>query len=168
MKLIEDYKQLHKEGKFAGGTLLVFKDRIGNIIRFHNAKTVLDYGAGKGVGWYNHHLDEEWNVTATLYEPAVPDMSKKPEGKFDVVLCVDVVEHVPEDEIPGLLNQLFEYAKKAVVVTFCNRPAKKDLPISGGNVHITQRNRHWWEEQMNIARMATDKLDIPFYLFEND
>ena len=157
----QDYVELHKQGKFPGSTVVVYKDRIANIIKYHNAKTAIDFGCGKASPYHNDHLDEDWNVDVALYDPFYEPHSKKPEGQYDIVICCDVVEHIPEEEVQDTLKQLFAYAKKAVVVTFCNRPAKKTLPISGGNAHCTQRDRQWWEEQLQQAG------NLPFYLFEN-
>lgn len=166
-KLQQDYIQLHNEGKFPGTTVLLYKDVIGNILKYHNAKTIIDMGCGKAKPYFVDKIDEEWNVDATLYDPFFEQLNKLDVGKqHDVVLSIDVIEHIPEEEIDSWLELLFALALKAVVVTFCNRPAKKTLPISGGNAHILQRDRDWWENRLAKARYKVNPK-VVFYLMEN-
>lgn len=163
MKYAGDYKQLHAEGKFPGTTVLVYKERIANIFKHHGIKTILDYGCGKAAAYFHNHIDDDWNVDATLYDPFfeqcnILDKSKK----HDAVLCIDVVEHVPEEELNETLTELFSLASRVAVITFCNRPAKKELP-SGGNAHVTLHDRAWWETKLDSLCPA----NIVYYLFEN-
>jgi len=168
LKLVEDYKKLHDANAFGGRTIAKFADQIIPLVRFHQANSVLDYGSGRGQAWEEHAelkaLKDERHVV--LYDPGVEELSQKPAGKFAAVLCIDVVEHIPEDEIAETLAEIFGYATKVVIATFCPRGSKKKLPSTGQDVHVTQQGREWWERRFSEAN-ATRSHPVPFYLFEN-
>lgn len=153
MRHLTDYRKLHADGKFPGLTILKYKDSLRDLVAQAGAKTVLDYGSGKGYAWTEHGLGADLGLEAVwCYDPAVTEHCILPDGKFDLVTCVDVLEHVPEAELPHALKSIFDRATKATFFTFCNRPAKKTFP-DGTNVHVTQRPGEWWLEL--IARYNT-------------
>ncbi len=168
VKLRDDYLELHSRDVFGGMTLAKFADQIVPLIRFHNARSILDYGSGKGQAWEENAalkaLKAERHVI--LYDPGVEALSARPTGIFAAVLCIDVVEHIPEDEIAETLSDVFRYATAVVIATFCPRGSKKKLPSTGQDVHITQKPREWWERKFSEAN-ATRSHPVPFYLFEN-
>ena len=168
MKLIEDYKILHEAGAFGGMTLAKFSEPVLKLLKFHGGLTVLDYGSGKGQSWENHDGLRRFKerLPVTLYDPGVLELSTKPIGTFDAVLCFDVVEHIPEDEIETTLAEIFGYAERVVLATFCARGSRKKLPSNGQDVHVTQRPRLFWEELFHAANMAK-RRPVPWYLFEN-
>jgi 2-polyprenyl-3-methyl-5-hydroxy-6-metoxy-1,4-benzoquinol methylase len=169
MKLRDDYIKLHENNAFSGMTIARFADPITKILRQYGCKSVLDYGCAKGQAYETNEAlmkmrkDE---CMVTLYDPGVPEYAAKPATPFDAVVCVDVVEHVPEDELDAVLKELFHYAEKVVIATFCPRGSKKKLPSTGQDVHITQHNRLWWEERFHLINAARTR-PIPWFLFEN-
>lgn len=160
MGLIDQYRQMMAKGHFNGLSVLKFKDEIGSIIAERNLKTLLDYGSGQGHQYMPpHDLQKEWDVDVTMYDPSVSGLDTLPYGKFDIVICSDVLEHIPLLEIPALLDNIFSRAKHFVFLTVCCRGAKKILP-NGQNAHVTIMPLDWWEEQIK------EKADVPFVLRE--
>lgn len=137
MDLIEQYQQLHREGKFTGASLVPHIPAIKQTIKRFNCRTLLDYGCGKA------EFHPDWGIPATLYDPGVPIFDTKPQGLFDLVICTDVLEHLEEDQVSDVLDEIFGYATRAVFLTICTRPAKKKLP-DGRNCHLTVQPREWW------------------------
>jgi hypothetical protein len=84
-----------------------------------------------------------------------------PSGKFDGVICTDVLEHCPEEDVPWILAELFSYATKFVFANAATFPAHKRLP-SGGNAHCTIRPPRWWEDQ--FARAARTRPALSYEL----
>jgi hypothetical protein len=70
--------------------------------------------------------------------------SEAPKQKFDGVVCTDVLEHCPEEDIGWIIEDLFGYATRFVFATVACYPASKHLP-SGENAHVTIRSPEWWE-----------------------
>lgn len=98
-------------------------------------------------------LEEQLGYTVTKFDPAVPKFAKRPTGVFDLVWCTDVMEHIPEEDIPAIVADLVEYAVKALFVTVATHPAKKTLP-NGENAHVTQKDGDWWAKHFAHARAA--------------
>lgn len=138
MKYLEQYKQLHKLGKFGGGSLKKHLPNIERLLKDTKSKSVLDYGCGKA----KHH-PKGW----VGYDPAVKDKDILPGGTFDAVICTDVLEHVPEEELNETLNNIFSKAEKLVYLSISTKPAKKNLP-NGENCHVTVKDKDWWWEQI--------------------
>jgi hypothetical protein len=87
-----------------------------------------------------------------------------PNGKFDGVICTDVLEHIPEPEIDWNLWRLFAYANKFLLLTVCCRAAKKTLP-SGENCHITVQPMEWWLAK--VQEISENFKEVDWSLLEN-
>jgi hypothetical protein len=156
MSLLDQYRALHAQGKFLGLSVLKFADEIGALVKEHGIKTVLDYGSGQGYQYMPpHSLDKKWGVDVTMYDPAVPGLDELPGGKFDMVICSDVLEHVPEEEITPMIEGIYKLATKYVFFTVCCRAAKKTLP-DGRNTHVTIRPMGWWANKIAEAGADTN------------
>lgn len=169
-ELTELYKQLHAEGEkrlnipaaetFAGQSLAPHVPRIKTLIEVLGARSLLDYGAGKGMLYQQRpfHLTKDrsfpslqafWGVVdLVLYDPAFPPHATLPSGRFDAVISVDVLEHCPEEDIPWILREIFGIARDFVYLNVASYPARKTLP-NGENAHTTQRPAGWWQRQLD-------------------
>lgn len=168
MKYLEDYRKLHEQNAFAGLTLARFSDQVCKSLRAFQINTVLDFGSGTGASWERDEglEDLKKTVKVTLYDPGIPKYETLPDGPFDAVIAYDVLEHIPEDEIDGTLRDIFSRATKLVLLSFCPRGSKKKLPSTGGDVHVTQKDREWWERRISHANLAYGKPTV-WFLFEN-
>jgi hypothetical protein len=181
-RLIEQYQQMHLHGDqhtgvppertFPGESLPRQAPHIKRLIKLTGASTLLDYGCGKGQQYLPRRtadpdegveypdIQSYWGVQAIQrYDPAYQPFTQLPSGKFDGVICTDVLEHCPEEDIPWILGELFGYATKFVFANVACFPAKKRLP-SGGNAHCTIKPVRWWEE--HVERAARAKPDAVY------
>jgi len=139
---LEQAKILHSDAKkWRGTTLTHYIPEIKEIIKDKRLKTILDYGCGKA----KFH-PPEWN--ATKYDPAVPEFSTKPEGRYDLVICTDVLEHIPVDGLQDTIKDIFNYSDQWVFLSVCCRKAKEILP-NGYNAHATIESQKWWRELLS-------------------
>jgi hypothetical protein len=97
------------------------------------------------------------------YDPGYEPFSELPRGTFDGVICTDVLEHCPEEDIPWILDELFGFARKFVFANVACFPARKTLP-SGGNAHCTIRPVKWWKEHVQRAALRKPELLFQFRL----
>ena len=136
-----------------GLSMLQHRYSIKTLIERSGSKKVLDYGSGAGDAYRSpyklHKIFGLGRADITLYDPAFPDFDKLPDGNFDLVICSDVLEHIPEHQIDELLSRLFSYADKAVWASVCCRPAHKKLPGTHINTHVTIKPFSWWQERFN-------------------
>ena len=127
-----------------------FSDQLKKIVEYFDAKNGLDYGSGgsnlnetklaNGVKF----IDYIGLQKIRSFEPA---RNKKKKYKCDIVLCFDVLEHVFINDIPWVLNDLFKYATKCIVINVACYNAAALLP-NGENAHITVRPPSWWLGQI--------------------
>lgn len=165
--LMELYRRLHVEGEkflglqpeatYPGISLMPHLGRIKQLIVETGAKTILDYGSGKGIqyepqrialpgrGEWDGVLDY-WDVDEVrCYDPCYEPYSRLPEGCFDGVVCTDVLEHCPEEDLRWIVNEMFSFATRFAYAGVACYPAKSRLP-NGENAHCTVRPPQWWRD----------------------
>jgi len=144
---------------FTGHSLTTYTSEIEALIKHSNIKTCIDYGCGKARAWSFHNLQTLFGLDRVfLYDPGVEQFSNKPTEQADLVLCIDVLEHVPESCVDEVLIDLCSLAKKAVFLNISTRPASKKL-VDGTNAHATVKPKHWWQSKINTM----NKLIIAHY-----
>lgn len=163
--LAEQYGKMHEMGYFPGQQVKYYKGNIADLVVGTNAKTLLDYGCGKGSCYEgNEPAYKAWGgIVPFLYDPYYPPHAARPDRKFDGVICTDVMEHVPEADIDDVLRDIAALANKFVFITICTRPAKKLLP-DGRNAHVTVKPEEWWKEK--LAKIRTNGLIIEYIFTE--
>lgn len=161
--LIPAYQRLHQQGKFPGLSIRAYIPQITELVMASGAKTLLDYGCGTGLQYTEECYHVFWNIMPTLYDPAVPAYSQRPTGQFDGVICTDVLEHIPENELDAVVQDLVQFSKMWCFVSVCCRPAKanKNLP-DGRNAHVTIRPESWWREKLGKAFAGKAALHLEF------
>lgn len=178
-ELIAQYRLMHAEGEkflelppdetFPGFSLIKQVPRIKQLIERTGAKTILDYGSGKGyqyrpmpfelegVGSWDS-IAEYWDVDNVIcYDPCYEPYSKLPQEKFDGVISTDVLEHCPEEDIPWIIEEIFNYASLFVFASVACFPAQKRLP-KGENAHCTIKPVAWWDDILRRASGRRPKV----------
>lgn len=158
-KYLDQAKKVHLSGHWPGGSLKDHIPAINEIIKTKEIKTALDYGCGKA----KFH-PTEWSSFFTKYDPGYPLYEARPTGTFDLVICTDVMEHIPEDSVEYVINDLFSYSKKYLYVNICTREAAQILP-NGENAHVTVKPEKWWNSIFeNISQNYPGiEFDVIFY-----
>lgn len=159
--LISQYQIMHSNPRIFRGLLNELEVReITKLVKAYNAKTLLDYGSGKGRQYTERYTHKEWGgIMPTCYDPGYGPFSKKPDGIFDGVICTDVAEHIPTNEVPGFLEDVLKYADKFAVLKIATRAARKFLP-DGRNAHLTIQAPEWWNVRVANALKKVSKREI--------
>lgn len=143
-KHVYQYKKYHLDPDvYPGNSFKNSFSEITSLIKETKAKTLLDYGCGKGLQYTESNMHESWGIMPTLYDPAVSKYEHLPKGPFDGIYSTDVMEHIPEEVIPSVLKYIFGKAKKFVFLGVSTRPAIQSLP-NGENAHCTVKPIEWW------------------------
>lgn len=82
-------------------------------------------------------------------EIAVRDLTEPLEnkwGRFDLALCLDVGEHIPQDSCDVFLANITRFAPTLLLA--CAPPGQ------GGHHHVNERPKRWW-----VARLAGHGFD---------
>lgn len=143
MRYRDEYKKLHEQQHFSGYSVLPLKTNIYQLVKHTNSKTLLDYGSGKGHQYSKSNLDHYWGVVVDCYDPGYEPFSVLPDKTYDGVVCTEVMEHIPEDEVDEALHNIFSRADKFVFMTISLKLASKKF-ANGDNVHVTIKTAEWW------------------------
>ena len=179
VEFIEAYKDLHtQETKFKGSSLNPYVISIGKLILEYNCKTLLDYGCGKALGYSDKceeiqlkkPVQKIWNIDSyTLYDPAYPKYDTLPTSTYDIVICTDVLEHIPEQDLDWVIERILNYSTKIVFLNICTAPALKHFKkgkFKGKNLHISVFENKWWIKK--IGKIWNNHKDIKIYLTLSD
>ena len=165
-KNIKIYKEMHKKGyqskrgnfvsdteTYSGGSTREFAKVIKKIIKKNNIENMLDYGCGKGFFYDNSFYFKEekieplkkfWGIQIDLYDPCYEKYSHLPLKKiYDLVICIDVLEHIPRQDINWVLEKIFSISKQYVFLNVACYFANALLP-DGSNAHINVNDKDWW------------------------
>jgi hypothetical protein len=153
------------ERTFDGKSLPRQAHRIRKLIGSTGARTILDYGSGKGDQYLPakvmengasrwNSIQEYWGVESIrCYDPGHAPFSALPQARFDGVICTDVLEHCPQDDLPWIVGELFAFARLFVFANVACYPAVK-TPPNGENAHCTIRPVEFWREVFEQAAAA--------------
>lgn len=109
----------------------------------------LDYGCGQnGLVDLLKNDDVFKEIDFRSYDPAVAKFAGKPAGKFDILTCVDVLEHVSRGEIFSVLREINDLTKGFFFFAIDLIPAKKILS-DRRNAHILLAPADWWCQQIS-------------------
>ncbi len=134
MDLIEQYRQMHRERAY-GATSIKKAPYILPYIQLLKARSVIDYGCGQSS--LAELISGGAVPTVTRYDPGLPAYDKRPNGRFDLLVNIDVLEHVPEDDVDGVIADMAALSDKAIIIVD-TRPAATTLS-DGRNAHLTLR-----------------------------
>jgi hypothetical protein len=178
--LLAQYALMHQAGKadsqsqgaktfegFVGFSIVApYVRRFGKMI---GATSLLDYGGGRGM---QYRLGPITTAEETFADPLAylgieqvvcfdPGLDRElPSGKFDLVICVDALEHCDRQDLPWIVRQLFEKARLGVFANIASYPAAKALP-NGENAHCTVEDTAWW---MGLFRAVA--ADFPHVAYQ--
>jgi 2-polyprenyl-3-methyl-5-hydroxy-6-metoxy-1,4-benzoquinol methylase len=150
MLITEEYRklneQLHRERSDYGISGHKYAQHIMEVEKISGIKTLLDYGCGKGT--LTEALKAKGSqLQVTGYDPAIPDFADRPLGKFEMVVCTDVLEHIEPECVDDVLFDIKDYSSNAVMLAISTVPASKTLP-DGRNTHINIRSPNWWIKKL--------------------
>jgi len=140
--VLDQYRQLHAAGGDYGSTSIKRAPYILPHVRALRPSSVIDYGCG---------TSRLWTMIAACcpdvrrYDPAIPELAGRPEPA-DLLISVDVLEHIHEPDLDGIIADMAALSKRAVII-IDHHIAKTILP-NGQNAHATIKPAAWWQERL--------------------
>lgn len=159
---LNEQKHLHfgseKQNRKYGTGGPPFAEMLINICAEHGITELLDYGCGKAV--LRSCLD---GIAWRGYDPALEEYSALPEA-CDLVVCLDVLEHIEPECLNDVLDHLKVLARKLLFVSISLKKAGRFLS-DGRNAHLIIESADWWREQIErrgfprVQQFATEKAE---------
>lgn len=188
-KSVELGKQFQLDHKsWAGYDVIKYKNQIHDLVTKFEAKTILDYGCGKGLQYIDllpYHsedvlqtFDQYLNVEVYKYDPCVEQFKETPPKgtKFDGVICTQVLGSIPDQDLPWVAQSLKSYTNKFCFVGLnFQKPGKKSKMIYDSEFYKLPRTRQffksffndwnqnnlfwWWKDRVYYKNWLDDQLN---------
>ncbi len=143
-KKVNLYNKLYEINKDYNRNLKPMYRIIKSSINF-NINSFLDYGCGKSN--LTEIFSQNNNIQTYKYDPAIKEFSNLKNGlKVDLVANCDVMEHIPEDEIDGVLMDISKISNNVFFNIYLEK-AETILP-NGENAHCTVKPIQWWQNKI--------------------
>lgn len=146
--LIDQYRIMHSSGQY-GTSSAKMASILAKEIKHVKPRTILDYGCGQ-TRLYDRLVDKDLidlRILWLKYDPAIEQLSSLPETPVDLVICTDVLEHIPQHLFDAVLLKIKRISDK-VFFGICCIPAINVLP-NGLNCHLTIEPPNWWDNLLH-------------------
>lgn len=159
-EIVEQYYNIYLDessgGKVYGKSSEDLLEKIAPLVLSLNPKTILDYGCGRSS--LIHYFWNDGKRKLYKYDPAIREYRRNPVEEADLILCTDVLEHIPEINLGGMIKHLKRMSDN-VIFTISLIKARKKLP-NGMNAHITIRPYEFWTELIKMYFPLIDVIEL--------
>lgn len=157
---LREQRKLHASPRGYGGRGSKWAEVVLELAAMYQCETVLDYGCGQG-SLAAAIAASSSQVDVSEYDPAIEGKDKPPNGKFDLVVCTDVLEHIESDKIHAVMRHLASLTGRAIFVVISLVETNKRLS-DGRQAHILIRSEDWWKVMFDshdfvFARIVTGR-----------
>ena len=125
-------------------------------------KSLVDLGCGCGV--YSHFFSQNglkvlaidgvkpnddfaFPVHIEVQDLTTPFANKH--GKFDVALCLEVAEHIPEEYVMNFLNNITQFSDTLLL--------SAAPPFQGGHHHVNEQPKRYWKQKLQEVGFSYNK-----------
>jgi hypothetical protein len=142
--LVDYYARTHDSRVYGTSSVKYLRHLRPEITILHPA-SILDYGCGQSI--FLDCLDLGYDAELLRYDPAIPAYSKLPGKQADLLVSIDVLEHIEEGDLDQVMAEMRAAARDALIV-IDTKPAKHTLP-DGRNAHVSLHPHDWWRERLS-------------------
>lgn len=142
--LIAQYRQIHATRVYGQTSVKNLRFLRAEIVLLRPA-SILDYGCGQSR--LLDMLNLGYPAQLLRYDPAIPELATRPDTVVDLLVSIDVLEHVEESDLDAVIGDMAAHCRNAIIVVD-TKPASSTLP-DGRNAHVTVRPHDWWRERLS-------------------
>ena len=107
--------------------------------------------------WFRYGVDEYCQVGDCLNLPYADE-------EFDFILCTEVMEHIPEEDVDQVLREIYRVASHRVSFTIALE--EEEIPIMGHICsHITLKLADWWLDKVLALGFFPEVYNVSETLF---
>lgn len=145
MDYIKQYELLYKIKKNYGKTSIKLYDMLKKIINDLNISSILDYGCGKSK--LLDLIKKNSKIKIFKYDPAIKKYSTLTKNKTDLVICTDVLQHVPLYDLDRVLKEI---KSKGIYILFYIKCTNHKTKLPNGTyANCTVYDKKWWLEKLS-------------------
>jgi hypothetical protein len=167
MSTLEDWHAIYKRtydekpGHFRGRSLQKHIGNLTSLIRDSNIETCLDYGCGPATCWTEFNLRSLWGLRkAAFFDPGVEEFAARPQVARDLVICIDVMEHIPEHLVDQVLEEIDSLTNKVAYFAISTRTSSKKLYDNVTPAHVTVKPEIWWQDKLkNMNKLVIARFE---------
>lgn len=137
---IAAYKEIHATRHYGDSSTDEYLPIVAEVVQRVKPKSILDYGCGRSD--LAAHFWRDGERTIARYDPAIGKYKRMPEGKFDIVFCCDLMEHIPMAYVDQILSEVRMKGQTALFA-ISTILARAKLP-DGRNAHVTLLSKGEW------------------------
>ncbi len=142
----QEQARLHAIDPMFGAEGYLWAYLIAGIASVEGCWTVLDYGCGKGT--LAKELAPALNVVnVDEYDPGIAGKNAPP-SPSDLVVCLDVLEHIEPDCLDAVLNDLGRLSEKLLFVVISTKLSKR-IMADGRDTHLSLHDGPWWADKFS-------------------
>lgn len=78
----------------------------------------------------------------------------------DYGYCCDVMEHIPEQHVASVLNNIARLTRKAAYFRIATRPDRLGPKLIGAPLHVTIQSGEWWRRQIEQFFPLVDIVEM--------
>ncbi|MCK0209258.1 class I SAM-dependent methyltransferase [Starkeya koreensis] len=154
--LVDEYAKLHARHRYGATARHALADMLPHILALKPA-SLIDFGCGQSNLAYL--IAAKAGIPDVhRYDPAIPEISTLPGRRVELAVNVDVMEHIPDEEIDAVLASIAASAREALFVIDTG-PAKL-LLSDGRNAHVSQHGADWWLARLKPHFPAIREMPI--------
>ncbi len=83
-----------------------------------------------------------------LLDPTQAAPADAPSERVDAVVCMEMLEYVPDEDVPWLLRELFSRARRLL---YCEVDETPSSPVSHSRVSRHRRTAAWWQYEFELV-----------------
>ena len=162
-------KYLHESGEDFGKAERYFKknsfkyllsipNAIENSMKYEKISSVLDYGTGQGGLIEALSYLAEDNIKVSGYDPAVTKYKNIPSQPYDLITCIDVLEHLSHKSMGSSLDLIAKLTNKFFFFCIDLVPSSKKLPDKR-NAHTLIATPDWWCQQIKTRFLISSFIE---------
>lgn len=142
---IEQYKKLYELKPRYGASSVKLLNYILPVIKEYKPISVLDYGCGRSP--LIDMIAEQVPIKPFRYDPVFEEFSSLPNEKMDFLICTDVLQHVPLNDLHNVLTEISSISSNCYFHIKCT-----DHPTNfpnGKPTNCTVYPKEWWKEKLS-------------------
>jgi glycosyltransferase involved in cell wall biosynthesis/2-polyprenyl-3-methyl-5-hydroxy-6-metoxy-1,4-benzoquinol methylase len=90
-----------------------------------------------------------------------------PDDTFDLIVAIEVLEHIPIELVEPALRELWRVSRHQVFVTVQNTTAAEPAHFFADLTHVSMKPLAWWRDQFTRAGFEIHALELPLGEFRN-